>query len=287
MKKAIFTIVAATCILVSNIAQAQTDSLLASIIKIVSPVEISDMIRRQGIAYDNTILNKATNVPKYTTPYKQALNLGIFSTDLGYATINDKSSDALTYITQVKTIAKLLKVEQFINMSKIMQLAMNKSDMNKLLDETSSTFENISDHLEKQKKPERAALMLSGGWLETLYITCEVAKTKLSPELSDRIIGQKIVLAQILDVLKPHTKDAEIKKLFGQLTELNKIFDAYKFEEATAKNTEVRTKIVKNEQGEEVVETVSVSTTKDVNLTTDDLAKILGKVSEIRKGIIE
>jgi hypothetical protein len=119
MKKLLFALATVACTMVGNNASAQTDPLLASILKIVSPVEVSNLIREQGIAYNKGILNKPENTLKYTSPYKQSLNLGIFSTDLGYATINDQNMDALTYLTQVRTTATALKVEKFINTGKV------------------------------------------------------------------------------------------------------------------------------------------------------------------------
>jgi hypothetical protein len=284
MKKLLFTIATVVCMLVANNSFAQDDQLLASILKMVSPVEVSDMIRKQGIAYNKDILNKSTNLIKYTSPYKQALNLGVYSTDLGYATINDQSMDALAYMTSVKKVAESMKVGQFINTSRIMTLAANKDDLNKLLDETATTFENISDYLDKQKKSNLAALMLTGGWLEMLSITCEVAKTKPSADINERIISQKLILDQILDVLKPYTTDNEVKGLVAKLTELKVIFEAYKLE---ANNGDTIMEEKTDDKGNKVLVAVSKSSTKDINLTTEDINKILGKVREIRKSIVE
>ncbi len=286
MKKVFFTLLAACTLLTSN-AFAQ-DALLASILDIISPVEVSKMIREQGIAYNNGILNKVTNLPNYTSEFKRAANLGVFSTDLGYATINDKSMDALTYMNTVKKLAETMKVGQFINTSKIMQLAANKDDMNKLLQETTSTFENISNHLDKQKKANLAAVMLVGGWLEMFYITCEVAKTKPSAELSDRIVGQNLILVKVLDVLKPYTKDADTKKLAEKLGELSKVLDTYKIEVTASNKEEPKTEIKKDKDGNDILVTVSSeSPSKEVNLTAEDIAKIASKVADIRKSIVE
>ena len=284
MKKGIFTLIAAAAMFVGGSANAQQqDTLLASIIKTISPVEVSDMIKKQGIKYDNTILNKSTNVPNYTNAFKQALNLGVFSTDLGYATINDNSMDALSYLTAVKKLAESLKVQQFINTGKIMGLAANKNDLNKLLDETSSTFENISDYLEKQKKSDQAALMLVGGWIETLYITCTVAQKTPNADLSERIIGQRIILMQILDVLKPYKADTEIQKLNTQLTELNKMLDAFKVEvvKGEAKTVE------KEVNGVTTLVTDGGTTSAEINLSAEEIGKILDKVSQIRKSFVQ
>jgi hypothetical protein len=283
MKKQLFTLATIACMLVGSNAFAQNDPLLASILKIVSPVEVSNLIKTLGVQYNPKMLN-TSEITKYKSPFKQALNLGVYSSDLGYATVNDQNQDALTYLTKVKGTATTIniKVGQFINTGRIMALAMNKNDLNKLLDETATTFENISDHLDKQKQSNLAALMLTGGWLEMLYITCEVAKTNPNPELNERIIGQKLILDQLLDVLKNHTKDNDVKTLHGKLGELKAIFDVYKIEANTG---EAKTVVKKLPDGSEIIETVTDG--KSVTLSAEDIAKISAKVTEIRKSVIE
>ena len=127
--------------------------------------------------------------------------------------------------------------------------------------------------------------MLTGGWLEMLSITCEVAQTKPSADINERIISQKLILDQILDVLKPYAKtDNDTKNLVSKLNELKTIFDVYKLE---ANNGETEMKEITDEKGNKVLVAVSKSTTKDINLTAEDTEKILGKVREIRKLIVE
>lgn len=262
--------------------QAQED-ILKTVIDIVSPVEISDLIKKQGIKYDKTMLSNSGNFVFYKSDFKRAINLGVYSTDMGYATINEQSKDALTYLNGVKKTADALKVGNFIDTGKMMILASNKKDINKLLEETTSTFENISEHLDKQKKGSLAALMITGGWLETFHITCQVAQKqtdkKVKDELNGRIITQKIVLEKILGALQPYSKDADIVKLSGDLAKLGKLLEKYKIEEetTTTKNE------VKEENG--FITSTGDKSTKDIEISAEDLDKISKMVAEIRASI--
>ncbi|NJO00560.1 MAG: hypothetical protein HC880_01750 [Bacteroidia bacterium] len=204
------------------------DPILNSIIKTVSPVEVSAMIKTLGIEYDKTLLNNPSS--RYQSDFKKALNLGVYSTDLGYANINDQKQDALTYINSLKQVADELSLGNFIDVGKILSLAINKNDLNKLLEETSLTFENMSEHLQKQNQANLAALILTGGWLESLYITCEVAKKRPDvKELADRIVEQKLVLNQLLPVLGQFQSDQGIFNLVADLQKLSGLFSRYNF----------------------------------------------------------
>jgi hypothetical protein len=284
MKKIFFPLFTFILILSFQASNAQ-DAILNSIIKIVSPVEVSDLIKKQGIQYDRSILSNANNFLSYQTDFKKALNLGIYSTDLGYASINDQNVDALTYLNAVKKVAEGLNVGQFIDFSKITSLAMNKNNLNKLLDETSTTFENMSEHLEKQNRSNLAALILTGGWLETLYITCEVAKRQPNQELNNRIVEQKLILSQILEVLKTYNTDGSTTNLSNDLSNLYKLLDSFPMTVRktgkTVKSTVTLASGVEIEQEED--ETVM----DDVKLTQNDLDRISGMVSVIRTAVVK
>lgn len=263
----------------TQVSFAQDNSVLGTIIKLVSPVETSDLIKKLGIQYDRSILNDPMNIANYKTDSKKALNLGIYSTDLGYANINAQSQDALTYLNSVKKTADGLELGQFIDFGKILKLAANRDALNELLDETSTTFENISTHLEANGKSDLAALILTGGWLETLHITCEVATKTEQEELKTKVIEQKFILEQIIPILDKF-KGSEMTSLSSQLKELNKLFSKYKFgDSASAGNVEV--------VGEIVVVGSENNGGKEVEVSKEDVVKISNKVKEIRNEIIK
>ncbi|NJO00559.1 MAG: hypothetical protein HC880_01745 [Bacteroidia bacterium] len=143
---------------------------------IPSPFEISSLIKEEGVSYQGDILNGPQEASRYQSEYRKALNLGIYSTDLGYINIYKKSdSIAPAYLQSILTIANGLNIGQFINFANISQFALS-NDLNGLLSETSSSFDKINQEFIDQQKPQLSVLMLTGGWLETLYLTCQAAK---------------------------------------------------------------------------------------------------------------
>lgn len=285
MKNKILNIGLLTIFLFTSKFSLAQDDILNSIIKIISPVETSALIKEIGVRYDNSILNKATNFVSYNNDFKKALNLGVYSTDLGYATIHDQSADALGFLNAVKRSAEGISLKEgnlgkFIRFNKIIVLAQNKKDLNKLLEETSATFENMSSALEAEKRSKYAALILTGGWIETYYITCQVAKQKNHPDLHNKIVEQKLILGQLLPLMQEYSKgDAGMEALTSDLTNLAKLLDKYKFGEVG----EVEEKI-DPETGLPVA--TGSNTSADFNLSTQELSNISGVVSEIRNAIV-
>jgi hypothetical protein len=276
MKKTIFSCL---FLVISFSTYAQQEELLKSVIDIVSPIEAADLIKKQGIKYDNTLLNKPENSKKYLDEYKQALNLGVFSTAMGYATINDQSKDALGHLGALKGMATALKVEKYINMGRIFTLASNKKDLNKLLDETTSTFENISDDLNAKKKSNLSALIITGGWVETFYLTTQMAQKNKSQELNNRIVEQKLVLTKIVEVLANYKTDKQITELGGELAKLDKYMAKFKIEHKEGEQKVKETGDVMEIQGSNVG--------KDVELSANDLTEISKMIADIRTKIVQ
>ncbi len=248
---------------------------------IPSPLEISFLIKDLGIQYDKNILNSTQKTANYNTAYKQALNLGVFSTDLGYANIYSQTKDALTYLKSVNEMADALNIAEFFDYAAIKDLATNSNNLDSLLLVTNMNLERINDHLQKKDRADLTILILTGGWLEALYLTCEVAKKQRNDLLNNRIGEQKIILDQLLLLLSFYEDDyPKVKELRVDLSELQKIYNNIKIEfNAVDDNTST----TRQENGILIVED---NTTTKINFTDQDLINILEKSKAIREKII-
>lgn len=193
---------------------------------IPSPIEISVLIKEQGAKYDSKILNPTDNQSEYNTSFRQALNLGVYSTDLGYANIYDQKQDAIKYLDAVTEMANGLKIGQFFDFSTIKRLATNSSNLDSLLLITTQNFEKINSYLQDQNRSNQSVLILTGGWIESLYLTCEVVKKYPSQQFKERVGEQKVILDQLLLLLDFYKDDTNVQALIVDLTGLKAKFDA-------------------------------------------------------------
>lgn len=209
-------------------AQDKNELLNNLLQSIPSPLEISTLIKNTGVQYDAKMLNSASNVRKYNTDFKKAFNLGVYSTDLGYVNIYQKKDTvAMSYLSAIVNISDGLKIDKLIDFAEITQYTLS-NNLNGLLAETSNSFEKINKYLLDNQKPELSVLILTGAWLETLYLTCQVAKQFPNKVLDDRIAEQKIILDKILPMLSSYNKNTEITSLITDLTQLSDVFKKIK-----------------------------------------------------------
>jgi len=182
--------------------------------QIPSPIEISMLLKESGSKYNVSLLNPSDNLPKYNSNYKKALNLGIYGTDLGYTNIFGNNQDGIKYISSIKSLADELNIGQFFDIKTIGRLATNSKNLDSLLLITTMNFNQINHYLQSQSRDNLSVLLLTGGWLEAMQITCQTAaKNPQNKELKETIGEQKIVLEQIMLLFSFYTADENMASL--------------------------------------------------------------------------
>jgi len=216
-----------------------SEEVLSDIIQqIPSPLEISVLLKEKGTRYDKKLLNPANKTSNYNSNFEKALNLGIYGTDLGYTNIYEQNQDALFYLSSIKELADGLSIGQFFDFGTIKRLATNSRNLDSLLLITTKNFNNINGYLQQQKRANLSILILTGGWLEALHITCQVVdKNPENAALKERIGEQKIILENIMLLLTIYESDPSIAKLSREMSELQKAFSdieiIYTYKEST------------------------------------------------------
>lgn len=206
--------------------------------QIPSPLEVSVLLKEKGRTYEKSLLNKPENYTNYNSNFEKALNLGIYGTDLGYTNIYEKNQDALFYLNSIKGLAEGLSIGQFFDFGTIKRLATNSSNLDSLLLLTTKNFNGINSYLQDQRRSGLSILILTGGWLEALHITCQVVeKNPDSIALKERIGEQKIILENIMLMLSLYQNDPSISRLSEEMKELQKVFSeieiVYTYKEST------------------------------------------------------
>ena len=246
--------------------------------QIPSPLEISVLLKESGTKYNASTLNSTDNLPKYNSNFKRALNLGVYGTDLGYTNIYEQNQDGIKYLSSIKSLADGLNIGQFFDIETIGRLATNSKNLDSLLLITTQNFNNINHYLQTQSRANLSVLLLTGGWLEAMQITCQVASNNpKNKELKEKIGEQKIILEQIILLLRFYKQDENMASLLKDMEALqatfNKINIIYTYKESTV----------------EVVNGVAVikdNSTTTIDITDADIAAIKDLTNSIRNKII-
>ncbi|PLX15049.1 MAG: hypothetical protein C0599_17525 [Salinivirgaceae bacterium] len=193
-----------------------------------SPIETAMLIKRSGVDYDENLLNPLENQSKYVSSYKLAMNLGVYSANISYASIFNQNQTSIKYMAAAKKLAENLGILDAIDQQTVERLENNINNRDSLMDIISETFMNSDSFLKENGRPETASLLIAGGWIEGLFLATQHAK--LSPdneEIIDRITDQKISLQSLIKLLDGYKENKNVAMALENLIKINKIYENF------------------------------------------------------------
>ena len=242
-----------------------------------SPLETAMLIKNAGAIYNEELLNPTGNTSLYITAKSKALNLGIYSTDLSYASLFDQTQATLDYIGAAKAMADGLNILDAINEETITTLEENINNREMIIDIISETLMNSSSFLKENGLEATASVILVGGWMEGLYIaTSLVDDTKLKGnKLVERIVDQKLSLDIMVNLLMQSPEDEDAMAVLEDVKVLKVIFDKITIEQG---------EVTAIEDPETNVTTLKSDSS--IKIPRDVFQELKSKVAEIRSSYI-
>jgi hypothetical protein len=236
---------------------------------IPAPMEMVSLIKGMGYQYDGALLNSTSYVTRYTGEVSQAVNLGIYGADLSYASMFEQRQESMNYLAAAQRLAREMGVDGALNDRVIERLQANQESRDSLLAIVSEAYADLNGYLKENDRIEVSALVVSGGWLEALYLSTRYAE-KDSPELKRRIAEQKYSLNNLLRYFEEFGEHQSLSGMKADLESLKPLFDQVSIETGT-------TQMKKEKDG-----MVVIGNQSKVNMTPETLLQIATKVAEIR-----
>ena len=143
---------------------------------IPAPTDIAKELAKEGIQYNKGILNSPDKGSSYSGTYSQAVNMGIFGADMGYAASYNQMQDATAYIVQVAKLASALGITSAYDqklMDQFKTAVSNKDSINVVIQ---TAFDRAQKELYSNKRASTSTIIFSGGWIEGLYIATNLVK---------------------------------------------------------------------------------------------------------------
>jgi len=159
------------------------DDLIQSI---PSPVEMNTVIKESGAPFNANIMHKTSEVNKYTTNYQQAFNVGVYTADMGYINVYDKTMYSLACISAVKKLSDAIQVGQFFDFEALQRLSKNNNNVDSLQYISINSFNKMDAYLRSQNRGELSVLIVAGAWLEGLHIATQTMKANANTELREK-----------------------------------------------------------------------------------------------------
>jgi len=246
------------------------------IFSIPSPVQTAFLIKDIGVPFNSDYVNPADNAMNYSSNFSKALNLGVYGADLGYLTIYEQTDGALRYLKSVRGLSKELGLEGAFDEQLADRFSSNIGNQDSMLVFVSDAYRSSDNYLKDNDKNDVAALVLAGGWIESIYIAADAAISSNNPLLIERLGDQKKPLASLIAMLGQYNTDTDYEDLINELEDLYSIFEEIKYSyeyipsstDASKKETTIKSK-------------------HTVEIADGDLEAIIAKIKSIRTEIVE
>jgi len=192
-----------------------------------SPLESAMLIKSAGAEFKANVLNPVSNVNTYVTSKAMAMNLGIYTCDLSFASLYEQTQLLIDYMEAAKKMADGLGILDAIDQEDIDNLEENINNTEAIMEIVSQTFMNSNSYLEDNGQPATAAMVLVGGWIEGLYISTQLVDMKgfNGNKLVSKIIDQKLSIDILRNLLERSKGNPAVDELILQVTQLKAVFD--------------------------------------------------------------
>ncbi|MFW5886217.1 MAG: hypothetical protein ACOCUL_00530 [Bacteroidota bacterium] len=215
-------------VLYDGVKEFHQDAIDDIVQNISSPVEIAALIKSLNIPFSKKYLATTDNIDQYNSSFMKALCLGIYGADLGYLNMYNKTNSSIEYLTAIKKLAEGIKVGQFFDFQLLKRLATNNENLDSLMYISVHSFNEMDHYLRVNKRGNLSSLIITGVWIEGLYLATQVVKENPQEDLAQAIGEQKTILTQLLLILNVYKNDKQFKGLIKDLKDIKNQFDDIK-----------------------------------------------------------
>jgi len=215
--------------------------------------EVIKLLNKAGATYILSINNPVENVDKYIATKSKSLNLGVYGADLSYASTYQMKQETMNYLKVSKKMIDDLQITSAFNVEFAQRVEKNIDNKDSLIQIISNSFYDTYEFLVNNGKDNTSLLVMTGSWIEGLYLTTQIAVVSKNGEDFYKIVAnQKEPLNKLVELMKPYENDKDIAEMTQELKPLVDIYATVgndqitkeQFDQITKLITDVRTKVI-------------------------------------------
>lgn len=225
------------------------DQIQDVVYNIPSPSEIPYLLEATGAEFNQSLINDRKKADSYATKSdKAALNLGVYAADIGYLSSYEKTQEAIDYLNTAKSLADGLGVVGSFDVEVLKQFENNIANKDSLAALLNRTVQKTDSYLKDDSRNKLAALMVTGSFVEGLYISTGLIKSYPKNLLADDqrnlvltplmrvILQQEESVDELLKMLSTVEANETVTSITTDLTSLQASYRALNIEEQIKNN---------------------------------------------------
>jgi hypothetical protein len=193
------------------------------------PFEILQRLSNSYVAYKPAFMNPVNGMSRYNQSNSKSLNLGVYGADLTYVISMGEFKEFASYIRTIKKLADELGVPTAFDEKTMDRYDQNKNNKDTIENIMYHSYNEIDRSLKSEDRIGMAALVVSGGWIESLYLTTETIGTNDNngsyTELYNLLQEQKKHLTNLINLLSDF-KTEPFQSMVADLIKIRKLYTA-------------------------------------------------------------
>lgn len=211
--------------------------------------EVTEMLNRIDAAYIIDVCNPKENVDKYVTEAKRAVNMGVYSADLCYASTYNQQSNVMDYTQTIRALIDALDMTRAVDPELATKMEDNENNKEGMTELISNSFYDSYDYLNRNGRGPVSLMIVAGSWVEGLYIATHISQeTFENKEMVKILLSQKEPLEKLVKLLDQVKGEPNVTGLRQALDPLYKIYsgiDANGISEEQMENIRKESEIVR------------------------------------------
>ncbi|MDT8401977.1 MAG: hypothetical protein RQ743_09800 [Bacteroidales bacterium] len=218
---------------------AITDEIEKHVYPLPTSAEVIKMLTELEVGYIIGISNPVDNATNYITSKSQAINLGIYGTDLSYATLYNMNQDVINFLDVIRELTNSLKMSKIYSRELYDDIKNSFDNRDKLVEILTNAFNKTYAYLAENDQESLALLVVAGAWVEGMYITTHISEQVYHVEGIVRVLlEQKESFELYLELAEPFTDDPVVGEMLDILEPVKKVYEEVEDNSLTMKNVE-------------------------------------------------
>lgn len=191
-----------------------------------TPNELFVQVRALSGEGDRRYLNPASQADRYASLRSRAINFGVYSTDLVYASTFELNVEVARYYLATKKLAEALGLTTVFTDAEFIRLESNLTRGDSLEIISNEVYMRAYEKLEQADMGPVLTLVLIGGWVESMHLMMMHGQASEQAGTRQRVAEQRSTLEHLIALSEAKAADPDVAELRHRLAGILDLYDS-------------------------------------------------------------
>jgi hypothetical protein len=239
-----------------------------------SPLELQSIVEQAGGYFRADLLHDPKLSAQYQGTEKLSRVLGIYGTDMSYATVYKQQQESILHLAASQRVAKAMGITDPFQGHLIDRANASMSNKDSMMLIVSEMYWEMNSQLQEEERNALGLVVLAAGWVEGVYLGSQILDEKEpQPAIAEVLVEQRFIADQIDKMLNDYQEDPLVAGMQKEVRPLLEAFLALPLNETAA--------TVRKENGKTVI-----GGKQEITYTIEDLNTIRSLAKALREKFI-